>query len=249
MQHGKDNVFSNEREFWAYMLIAAIIHRSSMELVVISDHNTIEGYDKLCRSIKILYDMNYLEHRTNGFYPTLILGIELSCADKNHVVAIFDEVSDKIKDESKKKIQQFLEEFLMNKEDGLYITSDDVLDKIFAMDGIAYIAHVNFSKIFSGEKFMSGAYKKKLMQNPNFRIVGIKKIEDESCYRERLEKETGREFAILLESDAHNVDEIPDTFFWIKGRKCNFNMIRSALIDSQKAIALEKPKSPSILIK
>ena len=249
LQHGKDNVFSNEREFWAYMLIAAIIHRSNMELVVISDHNTIEGYDKLCRSIKILYDMNYLEHRTNGFYPTLILGIELSCADKNHVVAIFDDVNEQIKDESKQKIQQFLKDFLMNEEDGLYITSNEVLDKIFDMDGIAYIAHVNSSNMFSGEKFLSGAYKKKLMQNPNFRIAGIKKITDESYYRGRLEEETKREFALLLESDAHNVDEIPDTFFWIKGYKCNFDMIRSALIDSRMAISLEKPKSPSILIK
>ena len=36
--------FKDEREFWAFLLIADQLYRNRTELVVISDHNTIDGY-------------------------------------------------------------------------------------------------------------------------------------------------------------------------------------------------------------
>ena len=243
------NLFSDEREFWAYLLMADIIIRNRIELILVSDHNTIEGYDKLCKTIEILYENNHLGIKTNKFYPTTILGIELSCADKNHVVAIFDDSDKKIKAENKEKIQDFLTEFLMNETEGLYITSNETIDKICDMGGIAYIAHINSSSMFSAnEKFMSGAYKKKLLANPNFYIAGISDITSENRIRNKFEEESNRKFCILLDSDAHTIDEIPDKTFWIKGQKCNFKMIHSALMDSKMAVSLENPKFPNIFI-
>ena len=102
-----------------------------------------------------------------------LLGIELSCADKNHVVGIFDNQSKKIKN-SKKNINNFLEKYLMDEKDGLYITSLEAIEEIFQRGGIAYIAHIKSSPMFSSdEKFLSGAYKTKLFSCSDFHIAGV----------------------------------------------------------------------------
>lgn len=241
--------FKNKREFWAFLLIADQLYRNRIELIVISDHNTINGYDKLCNVIKILHEENHLGLASDKIYPTVVLGIELSCADKNHVVGIFNDIDEKTKEDSKNKIKSFLEEFLMNEEEGLYITSNQVIDEIFKMGGIAYIAHINTSSIFSDKvKFMTGAYKKHLLENPNFHIVGIKSREDLPKINSLLNSHVPKEFAIVIDSDAHNIDDIQKGYFWIKGQKCNFNMIQSALLDSKITISLEQPRSRKIFI-
>lgn len=241
--------FKNKREFWAFLLIADQLYRNRIELIVISDHNTINGYDKLCNVIKILHEENHLGLASKKIYPTVVLGIELSCADKNHVVGIFNDIDEKIKEESKNKIKSFLEEFLMNEKEGLYITSNQVIDEVFKMGGIAYIAHINTSSIFSDKvKFMTGAYKKHLLENPNFHIVGIKSIEDLPKINSLLNNHVPKEFAIVIDSDAHNIDDIQKGYFWIKGQKCDFHMIQSALLDSKITISLEQPRSRKIFI-
>ena len=241
--------FKNKREFWAFLLIADQLYRNIIELIVISDHNTINGYDKLCNVIKILHEENHLGLASDKIYPTVVLGIELSCADKNHVVGIFNDIDEKIKEESKNKIKSFLEEFLMNEKEGLYITSNQVIDEVFKMGGIAYIAHINTSSIFSDKvKFMTGAYKKHLLENPNFHIVGIKSIEDLPKINSLLNSHVPKEFAIVIDSDAHNIDDIQRGYFWIKGQKCDFHMIQSALLDSKITISLEQPRSRKIFI-
>lgn len=241
--------FKNKREFWAFLLIADQLYRNRIELIVISDHNTINGYDKLCNVIKILHEENHLGLASDKIYPTVVLGIELSCADKNHVVGIFNDIDEKLKEESKNKIKSFLEEFLMNEKEGLYITSNQVIDEVFKMGGIAYIAHINTSSIFSDKvKFMTGAYKKHLLENPNFHIVGIKSIEDLPKINSLLNSHVPKEFAIVIDSDAHNIDDIQRGYFWIKGQKCDFHMIQSALLDSKITISLEQPRSRKIFI-
>ena len=248
-EYYNEGKFKDEREFWAFLLIADQLYRNRIELIVISDHNTINGYDKLCNVIKILHEENHLGLASDKIYPTVILGIELSCADKNHVVGIFNDINEKNKEESKNKIKSFLEEFLMNEEEGLYITSNQVIDEIFKMGGIAYIAHINTSSIFSDKvKFMTGAYKKHLLENPNFHIVGIKSIEDLPRINSLLNSHVPKEFAIVIDSDAHNIDDIQKGYFWIKGQKCDFNMIQSALLDSKITISLEQPRSRKIFI-
>jgi len=237
-----------EQEFWAFLLIAGTFFKNELEVIILSDHNTIAGYDKLCKAVEILYNQDYKGSQSKKFYPTVILGVELSCADKNHVVAIFDD-SEKVKNENKKKIQEFLAEFLMNEDDGLYITSNEVIDTICDMGGIAYIAHINSSNMFSSkDKFMSEAYKKKLFANSHFHIAGVKDILSAKKVQLQLEKETKREFTIVLDSDAHNIEDISENHFWIKGQKCNFSMIQSALLDSKITVSLEQPKKPKIFI-
>ena len=174
-----DTIFNDTREFFAFILIATTLFQNEIELVLVTDHHTIAGYDKLRNAMDILYDkLNYLGVRDRKLYPMPLLGIELSCADKNHVVGIFDNQGKKV-EESKKIIDNFLDEYLMDEKDGLYITSLKAIEQIFRRDGIAYIAHINSSSMFSsGEKFLSGAYKQKLFSCEHFHIAGVKKIEE-----------------------------------------------------------------------
>ena len=246
-----DAAFNDTCEFFAFILIATILFQNEIELVLITDHHTIEGYDKLRNAIDILYDkINYHGARDRKIYPMPLLGIELSCADKNHVVGIFDNKSkDNTLEKSKEIINNFLNEYLMDKKDGLYITSLETIEQIFQLGGIAYIAHINSSPMFSSdEKFLSGAYKTKLFSCANFHIAGVKKIDEASSTQFLLEKKSKRNFAIVLDSDAHEIDSIANGIFWIKGRKPNFDMISSALLDAKNSIRLNEPKSPDIFI-
>lgn len=246
-----DKVFNDTCEFFAFILIAAILFKNEIELILITDHHTIEGYDKLRNAIDILYDkINYHGARDRKIYPMPLLGIELSCADKNHVIGIFDNKNkDNTLENSKKGINNFLEKYLMDERDGLYITSLEAIKQIFSKGGIAYIAHVNSSSMFSsGEKFLSSAYKTKLFSCSDFHIAGVHKIEQAPFVKSLLEKNTRRDFAIVLDSDAHDIDSIANGIFWIKGRKPNFDMISSALLDAKNSISLIEPKSPDIFI-
>lgn len=244
-----DIVFKNTCEFFAFILVAMTLFQNKIELVLITDHHTISGYDKLLKAINILYDkLNYLGNKDRKIYPTPLLGIELSCADKNHIVGIFDNQGKKV-EESKKIINNFLDEYLMDEEYGLYITSLEAIEQIFRRGGIAYTAHVKSSPIFSpDEKFLSGAYKQKLFSCEHFHIAGVKKIEEVSSMQSLLEQKSKRNFAIVLDSDAHDIDSIANGVFWIKGRKPNFNMVSSALLDAKNSISLTEPKSPNVFI-
>ena len=246
-----DDAFNDTCEFFAFILIAATLFQNEIELVLITDHHTIDGYNKLRNAIDILYEkLNYLGVRDRKIYPTPLLGIELSCADKNHVVGIFDNKNKgNTLEKSKEIINNFLNEYLMDKKDGLYITSLEAIEQIFKLGGIAYIAHIKSSPMFSSnEKFLSGAYKTKLFSCDNFHIAGVKKIDEASPTQSLLEEKSERNFAIVLDSDAHDIDSIANGIFWIKGRKPNFDMISSALLDAKNSISLTEPKSPNVFI-
>lgn len=251
LKHFNNKVFKDTCEFFAFILIAATLFQNEIELVLITDHHTIDGYDKLRNAIDILYEkQNFLGVRDIKLYPTPLLGIELSCADKNHVVGIFDNKSkDSTLEKKKEIINNFLNEYLMDEKDGLYITSLEAIEQIFRLGGIAYIAHIKSSPMFSSdEKFLSGAYKTKLFSCANFHIAGVKKIDEALSTQSLLEQKSKRNFAIVLDSDAHEIDSIANGIFWIKGRKPDFNMIRSALLDAKNSIRLNEPKSPDVFI-
>jgi len=238
------DIFLSENEMLTYLLIAWKLFAHNMELVLITDHHTIIGYDKLNHAI----DMIQKTRNKEGMYqcPVLILGIEISCADKNHVVGIFED-----NELVRKKIQNFLDEFLMSEEDGVYLTSMDVIKQISDIKGIPYIAHINTSTMFSPGtgKFLSGGYKKRLFNLPEFYIVGLRDKEQYSRNERIIREYTKKEFCYVIDLDSHSIDTIKDKYFWLKGQKCNFNMIREAVRDCNISIEYEEPRPPICYIK
>ena len=84
------SIYKTKKEYFSYMLLANELLTNNIEIALVSDHHTIDGIDKLERAILICKAMKPFKVHTE-----VILGVEISCADKNHVVGIFDKNSKK----------------------------------------------------------------------------------------------------------------------------------------------------------
>lgn len=155
-------IYKDKKEFLSYLLLANELFLQKIEIVVITDHHTIDGYEKVKKAVAKLY-----QQQKYDIYPEVFLGIEISCADRNHVVGIFDSSSQS----SISKLQEWLEDNLINVQEGTFLTSLDVLRSIEEFNGIGYIAHINTAEIFQ-EKYLSGAYKKKLFSDAVVSKIG-----------------------------------------------------------------------------
>lgn len=225
-----------------YYIIAAHLIKNDVELVVISDHNTISGFEQLGRAVEDLHSLSAVckEHK----YPEIILGIEISCADKNHVVAIFDK-----KDrDSVDKLKRYLKDELINESLGTYRTSYEVMQTILEFGGISYIAHANTSSMFTDEKFLSMAYKEKLFKSETTNILGLKEKNQSVNIQQMIRKYTKKSISFVYDSDSHGVDTISRLFFWMKGTTCDFKMLQAAFTDPDISIRLNKPKAPNAYI-
>ena len=77
--------YSNCKEYLSYSILANELYLQEIGCVIVSDHNTIEGIKKLEKSIELLRSIY-----PNNIYPHVFNGVEISCADKLHVVVVFD---------------------------------------------------------------------------------------------------------------------------------------------------------------
>lgn len=174
---GNYDCYSSKKELLSFLLLADVIVKNEIEIVVVSDHHTIAGVDKLRVAVKEI-----CKAKRHKIYPEVLCGIEISCADKNHVVGIFDD-SDK---SSVANIKKWLNEKLLSIEEGSFETSLEALDFINSINGIGYIAHINTSDIFKKEKYLSGAYKIKLFSDRVLNMVGISNIETYDLMKEKI---------------------------------------------------------------
>lgn len=233
-----DNIiFKDLKEYLTYFLIAYKLSSQGIEMVIITDHNTIEGIPKLREAIK-----EYKKFRT-GVYTEVICGIEITCADKTHVVGMF-----RNDDGITLEISRWLKEFMVNKKLGTYLTSIQVLEKIQQLDGIGYIAHIDISDIFH-QDYLSGAFKKSLFSIPYMNVVGVSDKNKAEITRKRIEKLTKKEFCFLVDEDSHSIETIGKKVIWIKGVSNTYDTIKKAVRDYNISIELDKPREPSCYIK
>lgn len=235
----EQDVYKDMKEYLAYILIADSLFNINAEMVVVADHNTLDGYKKLSYAIE-----KYWKYKRKNKYPEIICGIEISCADKLHVIGIFD-FNDKIG----KEIEEWIDEYVLSNIDGTYLPSVEVLEFIFKLNGIGYIAHIDTSDIFKKEKFLSGAYRKKLFSLPNLNVIGVSDILKIDSIKERIKPLSEREFNFVVDEDAHCLEEIGTKYFWIKGVASDFNTIKKAIRDYNISIELSEPMEPNIFIK
>lgn len=236
-----ENVLScyrDKKEFLSYILLADTIMTNEIEIVLVTDHHTIDGVNKLSTAINELH-----ERKSYKVYPEVLLGIEISCADKNHVVGIFENDQEVIK-----KIKQWLEENLLSVEEGTYETSIKVLEFIKSINGIGYLAHLDTSNIFKKE-FSSGAYKKKLFSKEVLQVIGLSDYNKIGSIKEYIKHFRAEDINIVLDNDAHDIDTISDKVFWVKGIKPNYSMIKEALNDYDISVSFEKEKAAQQYIK
>ena len=235
---GELSCYDSQKELLSYLLLANSLLAAGIEIVLVSDHNTIRGVDKLKAAIK------WVQHakRYNTF-PLVILGVEISCADRNHVVGMFDDTS-----ENRKAIDEWLNNHLIDIKDGVFVTSIDALEFIRKCGGIGYIAHINSSEILKRDTF-SGGFKKRLLSSSLLRFVGLSDISKQEQTEMDLRQYRKAPVNFLLDNDSHNIDVVEHNCFWIKGGKCTYSMVSEALNDYRISVDFKLPSFPKQYIK
>lgn len=224
------NCFENKKELLAYLLLAEKIRLAQIEIILVADHNTIHGVDKLRAAVRWIH--NAKRYRV---YPTVLLGIEISCADKNHVVAMFDDTP-----ENRSRLNIWLRENLIDFKEGVFVTSLDVLSFIKSANGIGYIAHINTSGILKKDTF-SGGFKKRLLDSSLLKYAGLSDINKRDQTEADLRQFRKASINFLPDNDSHDIDSIDKNIFWIKGGKCTYSMVAEALNDYHISVEFSLP--------
>lgn len=231
------HIFEDTKELLAYLLIAHELLINEYEIVVVADHNTFDGVNKLKTCVK------YLKHQKAKKYKvftTVFRGIEISCADKLHVVAIVDG------ENKESRVIRWLDDKLISEKDGVYVTSLDAMEDLSKMGAITYIAHIYSSDIHK-EAFFSGGYKKKLFSSENTRVVGLRnknQIESAKNFLNNYRKDIN----FLIDNDSHSIDTLSENYFWIKGSKISFQMLKEAMIDFDISVSYDDPNKNKVYI-
>lgn len=234
--------FIDFKEYFTYHMIAYKLYAEEIEGVIIADHNTIAGYKKLKSMINYCYQNAF--HHIDKKDIWIILGIEISCSDGNHVVAMFDE-------KQMKDVEKFIDEYIVSNGDsklsGSIEHSLSVINKVTEIGGKAYIAHINTAKF----KNLTGMYKNQLFNSPNFDLFGVTNttFQIENVIRSFSPKKQ-HDFCIFYESDSHGINTIGIKNTWIKMNKINFkNLMKAAFNHSISVYPYEKPKLNPVFIK
>lgn len=226
---GQFDKYNSRKEVLSFLLLAEELIARDIEIVIVTDHHTIKGIPKLELAIKCLCQM-----RKRNTYPEVILGIEISCADKNHVVGIFENTNENVC-----LISKWLEDNLLNHEEGSFETSREVLRFINSAGGIGYIAHLDISDTFK-EKYLSGAYKQKLFSDEALHFVGLSDYDNLSYIESNVMKYRTTKIKFLIDNDAHDIESIDKQYIWIKGSKRTFSMLKEALDDYDISVSFTK---------
>lgn len=218
-KHIKD--FCDEKELISYIILAVKIINNDVEQVVVADHNTIDG----CRKLEIAIDIYKDMYKNSNVYPHVIYGVEISCADKIHVVGIFDKKNEAV-------IQSYLNDIIIDKKYGTYETSLSVLKKFnINFKEFAYIAHANSANIFK-KSYMANGYKNKLFDSGFLTYIGV----SDEIHKDKMEKMLQNNikngsFHIILDNDGHFIEELDSKFLWMNGEKLGIDLFKEAMLD------------------
>lgn len=230
------NGYKDKKEFLSFLLLATEIINNQYGLVVVTDHNTCKGVEKLKKSIAEI-----TKFKSCTVFPEIIFGVEISCADKNHVVGIFNSAQ-----EEAQEVNKWLDENLFNVEEGSFRTSMDVLKFLKDIGGIGYIAHINSSSILNKDNY-SGAYKKELFKN--IKILGLSDLNKKSIISEKIKPFSDRHINYIIDNDAHCIEELKNNAVWIKSEKNNFCALKEAFCDFDVSVRYSEPDKTKLYIK
>ncbi len=236
----KNIPYKDFKEYLSYMLIAYKLYLEKVEVVVISDHNTLTGFKKLKYALDEYFKNNIKTNKQiNQNAIHLLLGIEISCSDKNHVIGIFDQ-------NNFTSIEKFVNEQIHSAKEGTIETSLTIIKEISKLGGVGYLAHITSSD-FLGTKL----YKQNLFSKEASYILGSTNLENmDKIIEEKIYPfTTNREFCILHEGDSHSIETIGRRNTWIKFNKLNFSAFKKALIDYHFSVYTEKPTFTDKFIK
>ncbi|VNJ23323.1 SMC faily protein [Streptococcus pneumoniae] len=153
-------VFSSSKEYISFLMLAEAIIKNGIEIVVVTDHNTTKGIKKLQMAVSIIMK-NYPIY---DIHPHILHGVEISAADKLHIVCIYDY-------EQESWVNQWLSENIISEKDGSYQHSLTIMKDFNNQKIVNYIAHFNSYNILKKGSHLSGAYKRKIFSKENTRFL------------------------------------------------------------------------------
>lgn len=153
-------VFSSSKEYISFLMLAEAIIKNGIEIVVVTDHNTTKGIKKLQMAVSIIMK-NYPIY---DIHPHLLHGVEISAADKLHIVCIYDY-------EQESWVNQWLSENIISEKDGSYQHSLTIMKDFNNQKIVNYIAHFNSYDILKKGSHLLGAYKRKIFSKENTRFL------------------------------------------------------------------------------
>lgn len=227
-------IFETKKEFYSYLLIANQLLKNNYEIVVVTDHNTTKGIVKLQKALDN-YRNNVRKH------CNVIYGIEITCADRLHVVGMF-------RAEQLGEVEQWLSDHIISEEYGVMKSSYDVLKDFYDKQCYAYIAHINTSELFSQKNIYSGGYKKELLSGRYSKFIGVNSEKEISRYNGYFTSIYKSNKCFILDCDAHSHEEIPSESMWVKVANNSTNSFFEALEEYQITVSLENPQIPNIFI-
>ncbi|HFI0137537.1 TPA: Spaf_1101 family AAA-like ATPase [Streptococcus suis] len=226
-----NEMYSDFKEYISFLFLAEQILVNDFEIVVVTDHNTTDGVAKLRDAI----DMLKRDNHKYKYHPHVYYGVEVSAADKLHIVGIFD-------DEKKQIVDDWLKDNLLSQSEGSYQHSLTIMKFFNDNKIINYIAHFNTSNIFTQEAQLSGAYKKSLLTSSQIKFMGVNKKEAIKKLLDKLSREYYCNPNFILDNDAHDIDTLNKNIMWFKGGKISFRMFEETLLDFEVSVSIEPPR-------
>ncbi|MBA2796298.1 hypothetical protein [Streptococcus porcinus] len=115
-----DSGFDSEIEKISFLTLVQNLYNENISVVVVSDHNTILGIKKLKTAIKLVSELSQNKCKE---YIEVINGVEISCADRVHVLIAFP-------DNKFKTMQDWLDYNLVSVNEGSFKSSLEILDTL-----------------------------------------------------------------------------------------------------------------------
>ena len=227
--------FKSEKDFYAYLLIANELVKNNYGMVLVTDHNAIGGAALLRQAVSYL-----VKFKSCTMHPHILAGIEITCADRNHVVGYFNENSD-----TKQTLNFWLEKNLYSISEGVTQTSLEVLRFLRSIGAEGYIAHIDSFNTFEKDRF-SGAYKKALLDSES--LFGLANLRQKDHQLDLMQQIKKKNYYFVLDNDAHCIEDIGINPIWVKCEKRDFPAIKEAFSNYQTSVLLEEPRKDKKLI-
>ncbi|NKF08311.1 hypothetical protein J1C67_06665 [Clostridium gasigenes] len=253
-------VKSCENEDEEYIKILDKILENDIRIVAITDHNTFDGYFKICEIIN-----NDIKLKIKYKDILILPGIEISNFGK-HYLAIFE--NEKNYDKQKELLGVFLQQIGIEMDergnsnsDAINVTPIQLLKKIYENKGISILAHVDaknglleklihVKKSSDGDQewLQSGKSVAKIVTSSYLTAISL----HNKKYKEKLEKEIlnskpyirKNKIGIVFCSDSHSINkdigasggQIGEEYSYIKLSKVSFDGVKLALLDPEVRI-------------
>jgi len=249
---GFKNLYSCKDELMALLIIHEAYKVKDLNLIVITDHNTIDWYDKIRTAAE-----NYITQISKISKKFMILpGVEITCFSGTHIIGIFD-------NDNYQKIWDYIKLDLKgidyeNQKVFTFKSEMDVIRIINKTKGIVYIPHLDNNAAKERIKDildpLSGLSKAQLLTSKYVHAIGFRNYHFRGLVKATLEDKNNRYYretplAYLKDSDAHCIEEIGTNIMYIKMDNPCFNSLKFALQDPKvrvKDVILDKNDIPFI---